>query len=125
MHKAWYKWAPRMGKGSQAIEGGKYHAKFKPGQPHAPPMEEDVDLLGFPPSRANAFLVKVYNDQLHHNYGTQLDGGKKYDYMCQPHWKHLDAQLARWYTTPSGVAGGRFTAYLAEEQRWEWKRRWN
>ena len=50
-------------------------AKCIEGQPFASPQEYVADFTDFASSRVNLFLQEVYEEHLHHNNGSQLDGG--------------------------------------------------
>ena len=60
-------------------------------------------------------LQEVYGDFPHQNDGSHLDGGVVDDALWQRRWLSLSAQLASWYTTPTGAVGHRFMAILALE----------
>ena len=91
----------------------------------ATPPEENADLLGFTPERANLLLQGVYGDFPHHNNGSHLDGGIADDAAWQRRWQWLAAQSVSWYATPSVAVGRRFKAILAAEWRGVLNRSWN
>ena len=91
----------------------------------APPPEENSDLLGFTPESAHLLLQEVYGDFLHHNNGAHLDRVIMDKSVWQRRWRRLAAQSARWYATPSGAVGRRFTEILAAEWRGVLNRSWN
>ena len=80
-----------------------------------PPTEENADQPDFAPESAHLLLQELYGDYLHHNNGSHLDGGVVDNAIWKRCWWWLAAQLASWYTTPSGTVGHQFTAILAEE----------
>ena len=81
----------------------------------ATPQEENTYLSGFTPERVHLLLQGAYGEFLHQNDRSHLDGGIKDDAAWQRCWRRLAAQSSRWYATPSGVVGRRFTAILAAE----------
>ena len=56
--------------------------------------------------------------------GLHLDVGVADDAIWQRRWRRLAAQSARWYATPSGAVGHRFTAILSAEWRGVFGRSW-
>ena len=78
------------------------------GPPQDPWMEEGTDLPRFALSRDHQFIVEVYSDNLHHNYGTHLDGGIAYCAIYKRLWRRLATQLSRWYAMPTRTTGQRF-----------------
>ena len=90
-----------------------------------PPPEENADLPGFTLERSHLFFQGVYGDFLHHKNGDHLDGVIADDAVWQCPWSRLADQSASWYTTPSRVAGHRFTEILATEWRGVLNRSWN
>ena len=61
----------------------------------------------------------------HHNDESHLDRGVADDTILKRFWRRLAAQSARWYATPSGAVGRRFTAILASEWQGVLSRSWN
>ena len=80
-----------------------------------PPQEENTDLPDITPERAHLLLRTIYGDFPHHNYGSHLDRGVTDDALWQHCWCWLAVQLARWYATPTGAVGCRFTEILSVE----------
>ena len=78
-------------------------------------QEDDMNLPGFNPGRAQLLLWEVYGEFPYHEEGLQLDGGVVDNAVWQSHWRRIDSQSVRWYATPQGVVGRRFTSILAEE----------
>ena len=59
-----------------------------------PPPEENADLPGFHPERAQRLLQGFYGDFPHHNDGAHLDGGIVDDSIWQNCWRRIAAQSA-------------------------------
>ena len=91
----------------------------------APSTEEVADLKGFTPARAHLSLREVYGDFSHQNNGTHLAGGVPDDAMWKSLWRQPAAQSARWYSTPPGKVGRRFTTVLVAEWRGAIDQKWN
>ena len=70
-------------------------------------------------------MWEVYGDFLHHNDGLHLDGGFTDDTIWQIRWRRLAAQLASWYTTPTGAVGRRFASILDVEWQVLIDQSWN
>ena len=92
--------------------GGR-HAAYAEDLYHESLMGEGAELHIFVLSHAPQFLVEVYGDPLHHNYGTHLDGGVGDDSMCQRRWWSLAAHSVSWYIMPLGAIGRRSAVCLA------------
>ena len=90
-----------------------------------PPPEENTDLPRFHPEHANLLLQEVYIDFSHHNDGAHLDEGIEDNTIWQHCWRRLSDQSGRWFATPSGAVGRRFTAILAAEWHGVLNRSWN
>ena len=50
-------------------------------------------------------LGYMYDDNFHHNNGTQLYRGVTDTALWKRQWKHLSTLLASWYARLPGVAG--------------------
>ena len=55
-------------------DGGKMSCRAS-GAPRATAMKTGADMTLFDPSRANNFLLEIYGDYLHKNYGAHLGDG--------------------------------------------------
>ena len=85
------------------------------------PPEENADLPDFIPECAYLLLEEVYGE----NAGSHLDREVANKAIWQRCWRRLATQLARWYATPSGAVGHRFTEILAAEWWGVLGRSWN
>ena len=90
-----------------------------------PLPEENADLPYITPLSAHLFVQVVFGVFPYHNYGAHLDGGFTDDAIWKHRWHQLDAQLASWFATPSGVVGRRFTSILDAEWQGVLRRTWN
>ena len=89
------------------------------------PPEENADLPDFTPESAHLLLQIVYGDYMPHNNEFHLGGGIVDNSIRQRFWRRIAAQSARWYATPYGAVGRRFTAVLAAEWQGVLRRTWN
>jgi hypothetical protein len=105
-----------------------------PSQSVTPGEEEDQepsttmpigDLPGVTVTEADRKLMEVYDDYIHQNDGTHLDGGIKDDAMWQENWRKLVVLPPQRYDTPSGPVGRRFVRMLTEELKGIKSRKWN
>ena len=82
-------------------------------------------MPGYVPTQEDLRLREVYEDWVHGNPGTHLDGGVKEDGLWQGWWRDLAVMPPRRYEAPIGTGGRRFVNALAEELRGICDRQWN
>ena len=70
-------------------------------------------------------IFKVYEDTIHQNYGTPLNGGIKLEDVWQDWLMKLASKQSRRYLTPKGMVGKRFVDLLSFELAGIMKRNWN
>ena len=83
------------------------------------------NMPGYVPTPEDLHLREVYEDWVHKNLGTHLDGGVIDDSTWQAWWRDLAVMPSRRYDAPSAKVGGRFFRMLGAEMQGVRDRRWD
>ena len=83
------------------------------------------NVPGYVPTLEDLRLREVYEDWVHKNPGTHLDGGVADNSAWQAWWRDLAVMPSRKYDALSGKVGRRFAGMLGAKMQGVQDRRWN
>ena len=83
------------------------------------------NMPGYVPTPEDLHLREVYEDWVHKNPGTHLDGGVADNSAWQAWWRDLAVMPSRCYDMPSGKVGRQFVVTLGVELQGVGDQRWN